>query len=45
MFEDVDRFQELENLRRSLVMASLGSPGLSREAAMGLASVLAADDA
>lgn len=34
MFGSMDRFHELENLRRSLAMAPPGSSGLDREEAM-----------
>ena len=40
MFVSVDRFHELEDLRRSLAMLPPGSNGLSREEAMALASEL-----
>jgi hypothetical protein len=32
----MDRYHELEDLRRSLAMASVGSPGLDREQAIAL---------
>jgi hypothetical protein len=39
-FGTVDRYPELEDLRRSLAMLPPGSAGLSREDAMALASEL-----
>jgi hypothetical protein len=40
MFVTVDRYHELEDLRRSLAMLPPGSAGLSREQSMALASEL-----
>jgi hypothetical protein len=39
-FVSVDRYHELEDLRRSLAMLPPGSNGLSREEAMALTSEL-----
>ncbi len=40
MFVSVDRYHELEDLRRSLAMLPPGSAGLDREAAIGLLAEL-----
>jgi len=40
MFVSVDRYHELEDLRRSLAMLPPGSNGLGREEAMALCSEL-----
>jgi len=40
MFVSVDRYHELEDLRRSLAMLPPGSNGLCREEAMALCSEL-----
>jgi hypothetical protein len=36
MFDLMDRYHELEVIRRSLAMAPIGSPGLDREQAIAL---------